>query len=188
MDLRATILGFLSWKPLSGYDLKKILSESDIFYWSGNNNQVYKSLLELQQDGLVSYQVHQQESLPAKKIYTLTEIGLTELQHSLLEMPEVPELHKNFLIQLAWCELLSDEQLIELLERYESEVETRLKLYQGQAEAIGAWPKRSKREVYLWRRIHQNLLDAFQTELAWTRQTMLDLREKNYLKDNEAKP
>ncbi len=188
MDLRATILGFLSWKPLSGYDLKKILSESDIFYWSGNNNQVYKNLLELQKDGLVTYQVQPQESLPAKKIYSITEKGLAELQNSLQATPDLPELHKNFLIQLAWCDLLSDEQLIELLERYESEVEQRLKLYQGQAETTGAWPKRSKREVNLWRRIHQNLLDTFQTELAWTRQTMLDLREKNYLKDNEAKP
>lgn len=188
MDLHATILGFLSWKPLSGYDLKKMLSTSDIFYWSGNNNQVYKSLLELQKAGLVTYQVLPQENLPAKKVYTITENGLAELQQSLLEMPEVPELHKNFLIQLAWCEALSDGVVIELLERYESEVEQRMNLHQGQAEAAGAWPKRSKREVYLWGRIHQNLVDSLQTELAWTRQTLRDLNQKKFEKDIEAKP
>ena len=188
MDLRTTILGFLSWKPLSGYDLKKMLSESDIFYWSGNNNQVYKNLLQMQKDGLVTYQVQPQENLPDKKVYSITENGLAELQQSLLEMPEVPELHKNFLIQLAWCEALSDDEVMKLLERYESEVEQRVKLHQGQAEASGAWPKRSKRELYLWGRIHHNQVDSYQTELAWTRQTLRDLREKNFLKDNEAKP
>lgn len=188
MDLHATILGFLSWKPLSGYDLKKMLSTSDIFYWSGNNNQVYKSLLELQKYGLVTYHVQPQESLPAKKVYSITENGLAELQKYLLEMPEVPELHKNFLIQLAWCDALSDGELIELLERYESEVEQRMKVHQGQAEATGGWPKRSKRELYLWGRIHHNLVDSYQTELVWTRQTLRDLQQKKFEKDNEAKP
>ncbi|MBA3075528.1 MAG: PadR family transcriptional regulator, partial [Anaerolineae bacterium] len=72
MDLQSTILGLLSWKPFSGYDLKGIISESDLFYWSGNNNQIYKILLELQQAGLVTFEVHEQESLPAKKIYSVT--------------------------------------------------------------------------------------------------------------------
>lgn len=188
MDLHATILGFLSWKPLSGYDLKKMLSTSDIFYWSGNNNQVYKSLLELKKNGLVTYHVQPQESLPSKKVYSITANGLVELQKYLLEMPEVPEQHKNFLIQLAWCDVLSDGEVIELLERYESEVEQRMKVHLGQAEANGDWPKRSQRELYLWDRIHHNLAEAYQTELNWTRQTLRDLQQKKFEKDNEAKP
>ena len=186
MDLRAAILGFLSWKPLSGYDLKKMLSQSEIFYWSGNNNQVYKSLLELQQDGLVDYLVQQQESLPAKKIYSITEQGLAELQNSLQTAPELPELRKNFLIQLAWCELLSDRQIIRLLEEYTNELESRLQLFLGQAQITAHHPQRSDRESYLWRRIHYNLVEAYQTELNWTRQTLLDFRQKNYEKDQEA--
>lgn len=186
MDLHAAILGFLSWKPLSGYDLKKMLSQSEIFYWSGNNNQVYKSLLELQQDGLVDYQVQQQESLPAKKIYSITKKGLAELQNSLQAAPELPELRKNFLIQLAWCELISDEHIMGLLEGYASELEARLQLFMGQAQTTANQPQRSARESYLWLRIHHNLVEAYQTELNWTRQTMLDLSQKNYEKDHEA--
>lgn len=187
MDLRATILGFLSWKPLSGYDLKKMLSTSDIFYWSGNNNQVYKNLLELQQKGLVSYQVQQQESLPAKKIYSITEQGRTELQNSLRVTPELPELRKNFLIQLAWCEPLSDKQVIGLLEGYANELKARLQLSLGQEQMTINKPQRSARESYLWRRIHHNLVEAYQTELNWTSQTLLDLRQKYYETEDEAK-
>ena len=35
MDLHSTIFGLLSWKPSSGYDLKRIISDLDIFFWSG---------------------------------------------------------------------------------------------------------------------------------------------------------
>jgi len=119
MDLRSTILGLLNWKPLSGYDLKRIISDSDIFYWSGNNNQIYKTLLELEKEDLVSHQVQLQESLPAKKIYSITNKGMVALYQSLLAVPEPPELRKSFLVQLALAESLSDKEILTLLEEYE---------------------------------------------------------------------
>ncbi len=171
MDLRSTILGLLSWKPSSGYDLKRIISDSDIFYWSGNNNQIYKSLLELQKEGLVTHQVKLQESLPAKKIYSITEKGLSTLSDSLLADPEPPDLHKSFLVQLAWAEGLSDEEILSLLNKYEDEIANRLHMYQGRAWHIGKGPDRSKRERYLWKRIAENFISAYQTELNWVQET-----------------
>jgi PadR family transcriptional regulator, regulatory protein AphA len=181
MNLRSTILGILSWKPCYGYDLKRIISDSDIFYWSGNNNQIYKSLLELQNEGLVTCQVQLQEHLPAKKIYSITEQGLSELRKSLLAAPELPELHKDFLIQLAWAESLSDEEILNLLENYEEEVASRLRMYQAQAARSDNRPERSKREKYLWQRIAENLVNSFQAELDWVRQTRQELLEKKFL-------
>ena len=100
MDLLTAILGLLSWKPSSGYDLKRIISDSDIFYWSGNNNQIYKSLLELQKDGLVSHQGQLLESLHAKKVYPITEKGMTALCQSIMEKQDVLEVHKRVLTRL----------------------------------------------------------------------------------------
>jgi DNA-binding PadR family transcriptional regulator len=180
LDLRATILGLLNWKPASGYDLKRIISDSEVFYWSGNNNQIYKSLIELQNEGLVTHQVQVQESLPAKKIYSITEKGRAELYQSLLAEPEAPELRKGFLIQLAWAERLSDDEVLGLLKKYEEEVASRLRMYQAQAARPGKSPDRSKREVFLWKRIADNLIAATQTELDWVRQTEQDLREGKY--------
>lgn len=181
MDLRSTILGLLSWKPCSGYDLKRIISDSEIFYWSGNNNQIYKSLIELQQEGLVTHQVQVQESLPAKKIYSITERGLSELRRSLLADPEIPELRKSFLIQLAWADILSDEEILALLEKYEDEVANRLCMHQARAARPGGGPDRSKRERYLWKRIFENSIAAYQTELDWVRQTQQEFRDGKYL-------
>lgn len=181
MELRSTILGLLSWKPASGYDLKRIISDSDLFYWSGNNNQIYRSLLELQKEGLVTHQVELQESLPAKKVYSMTEKGLSELRRTLLATPDVPELHKNFLIQLAWTEILSDEEILALLEKYEEEISNRLLMYQKQAAHPGNTPDRSQREKYIWKRIFENFVEAYQTELAWIRQTLQEFREGKFI-------
>ncbi len=180
MDLRSAILGLLSWKPSSGYDLKRVISGSHIFYWSGNNNQIYKSLIELQKEGLVTHQVQSQESLPAKKIYSITEKGLSDLHQSLLAAPEVPELHKSFLIQLAWAESLSDEEILTLLEQYADEIANLLRLFEGQAARPGGAPDRSKRETYLWKRIKDNFIAAYKTELDWVRQTQQGLREGKF--------
>lgn len=180
MDLRAAILGLLSWRPASGYDLKRIISESDIFYWSGNNNQIYKSLLELQKEGLVTYQIQLQESLPAKKIYSITAQGLAALRQSLLAAPELPELHKSFLIQLAWAEMLAGEEILTLLGKYAAEITNRLRMVQIQAARPERSPDRSPRERYLWQRIAENLIAAYQTELDWVRQTQQELQEGKY--------
>jgi len=175
MDLRDTILGLLSWKAASGYELKRIISESDIFYWSGNNNQIYKSLLEMLKEGLVTCQVQQQDSLPAKKIYSITEKGIAALRQSLLAEPETPELRKSFLIQLAWAEGLTDEEVLGLLERYADEIANRLWIIQGQAARAAGKPNRSEREHYLWKRIADNLIASYAAELNWARQTQQEL-------------
>ena len=57
MSLTHTILGFLSWKPFTGYELKKLFSETDFIYWSGNNNQIYTTLVKLHKEGLVFEEV-----------------------------------------------------------------------------------------------------------------------------------
>ena len=69
MSIKHAILGFLSWSPLTGYDLKKRFMGSTTLYWSGNNNQIYRSLVDLHQNGFVTKEVQQQEKLPARKIY-----------------------------------------------------------------------------------------------------------------------
>jgi len=46
MTIQFAVLGLLSGKPSSGYELKKVFEDSPYLYWSGNNNKIYKSLLD----------------------------------------------------------------------------------------------------------------------------------------------
>jgi DNA-binding PadR family transcriptional regulator len=184
MEIQYAILGLLSEKPLSGYDLKKIIAESDLFYWSGNNNQIYNSLVQLHQDGMVTVEVHAQESLPARKVYTITGAGREMLRHWMLADPELPELHYHFLIQLAFTALLSDKELDGLLGRYEQEVDVQLRMRVARAENQPA-PQPAPREQLVWQHINSAMLEASRRELEWVRALRKDLKERTSLQENE---
>ena len=53
MSLKHAILGFLSFKPLSGYDLKKAFDNSVRHFWPANQSQIYRTLSQMTDEGLV---------------------------------------------------------------------------------------------------------------------------------------
>jgi PadR family transcriptional regulator, regulatory protein AphA len=180
MDIQYVILGLLSWQPFSGYDLKKIIAESDLFYWSGNNNQIYNSLVELHKNGLVTQEIQYQESLPARKIYSITASGQAQLSAWALSEPELPELHHNFLIQLAWADRLSAEQVDGLLGKYEEEIAIQLRMRQVQAQRPQPVPQRTEREKYLWEKIREHIQAGYERELEWVRQVRAGLQAEEF--------
>ena len=169
MTIQYAILGLLSWRPFSGYDLKKVFADSAAFYWSGNNNQIYKALVQLHEEGLVTQEIQHQESLPAKKIYTLTEKGRAALKQWVLFTPELPQFRNTFLIQLAWADLLDGDELDALLAKYEKEVRVQMLMQQEKANREEASPARTRREAYLSEMISQNIISAYENELSWVR-------------------
>jgi PadR family transcriptional regulator, regulatory protein AphA len=167
MSLRHALLGYLSLRPLAGYDLKKLVSESVFLPWSGNNNQIYTSLVALHREGLVSLEVVSQESLPPRKVYSLTAEGRGELLRWLRTPPEAPELRNVFHVQLAWADVLSHGEIADLAANYEAEVRDQADLSREQARrAVGA-VGRTPREVWLWKMIYENRVRAWETEVAW---------------------
>ncbi|WP_368487922.1 DUF4180 domain-containing protein [Clostridium sp. BJN0013] len=175
MSINYAILGILSYKSLTGYDLKKIIQESPFMYWSGNNNQIYKSLVRLLNEGFVTNEVHHQESSPSKKIYTITREGLAELKKWLLSSPEPPEFKKMFLIQLAWANQLSTDELNTLLSKYENEVRMQLLLHQEKKRRQTFLPDRTSREVHLWDLIYDNIISSYENELKWIQKVQKEI-------------
>ena len=176
MAIKYAILGLLSWRPFSGYDLKKMIADSVFLYWSGNNNQIYTTLVELHRAGLVTNEVQHQERYPARKVYTITSQGLAELRRWVLSSPELPQLRNTFHIQLAWADQVSSAELDALLEKYEYEVQMQLLMCQEKQRRGMIDPARTERESYLWRMISENYITSYQTELAWVRKLREDMR------------
>lgn len=160
-------MGFLSWQSFSGYDLKKMFSDSTALYWSGNNNQIYTTLVQLREEGLVEQEVQYQASLPAKKNYSLTEKGRDELRKWLVSTPELPEFRNSFLIQLAWADQLEEYELETLIKNYEEEVQAQLFIQQEKIRRGQKVPNRTPREAYLWKMISENIISSYKNELIW---------------------
>jgi PadR family transcriptional regulator AphA len=186
--IRYAILGLLSGQPLSGYDLKKIISESEVFYWSGNNNQIYTALIRLHGAGLVTRQVQQQEGLPAKKVYSITQKGREELRRWLFSTAELPEVHNTFLIQLACADGLTSQELDALLDQYAGELGLKLRmLVRVQKEKLNhsaMTPDHTRRQAFLWKKISENVLSLYQNELDWVRSIRVELSTMELEPDN----
>lgn len=169
MSITYALLGFLSWRPFTGYDLKKLLSDSLAFYWTGNNAQIYRTLIELHREGLVTQEVQVQEKYPPRKVYTITDEGKAALRRWVASAPEPPQLRNAFLVQLAWADCLDAETLDTLLAGYEHEVEMQLLMRREMRRRGTVSPARTPRETFLWKMMDENGIAACESELAWVR-------------------
>ncbi|WP_135555441.1 PadR family transcriptional regulator [Paenibacillus cymbidii] len=167
MSIKYAILGLLSWKPLTGYEIKKLMEDSIILYWSGNNNQIYKSLVQLHEEDLVTTEVQHQQNAPSRKIYTITASGLSALKQWTLSAPEAPEYKKAFFVQLAWSHQQSNEETDQLLSEYEQELSLRLAYQQEKHARRNGYPDRDQREKLLWNTMAQNVIASIENELRW---------------------
>jgi PadR family transcriptional regulator, regulatory protein AphA len=191
MSIEYAILGLLSLHPLTGYDIKKMFAGSAALYWSDNNNQIYRGLVNLHQQDLVTREVQLQEKAPSRKVYSITEKGRAELQKWVLSAPEPPQLKNPFLIQLAWADQLSPGELDSLLAKYEDELQMmslmcrmqerqieKAKGIQHSETYLNLSLARTKREALLWKAILERWSVFYENELGWVRGLRKELGEE----------
>ncbi|HCX63474.1 MAG TPA: PadR family transcriptional regulator [Clostridiales bacterium] len=168
MSINYAILGILSYKSMTGYDIKKVIQNSTFLYWSGNNNQVYKSLTELLNKGFVTNVVKHQEGSPTKKIYIITGEGLAALKEWVLSPSEPNEIKKPFLVQLAWSRQLNTDELNMMLDGYENQVKIQLLMEENQKQNPNIlFDKSTPVETVIWSFINDNIRREYENELRW---------------------
>ena len=174
MSIKYAILGFLSWRSLTGYELKQLFAQSATLAWSGNSNQIYTPLVELHKEGLVSLTIQPQETRPSRKVYTLTPKGLEALKSWVVSTPEPPVQKNTFLLQLAWADQLDAEEMDALFAAYEEQLQTQLLLFRGRMLRQDS-PQRTPRETTLWNMIAENWLSFYENELGWAQRVHKEL-------------
>lgn len=181
MSINYAILGILSYRSMTGYDIKKVIQDSSFMHWSGNNNQIYKSLIELHNKGMVTNVVKYQENSPTKKEYIITNEGLVALKEWVLSPSELIEIKKPFLVQLAWSKQLNTNELNMLLDGYENQIKTQLLMINSNKDNKNFLPDRSALETTIWSFINDNILRTYESELMWIQ----DLRNAIAIMPNE---
>ncbi len=91
---RYALLGLLSLKPMSGYELKKTIEQSTHHFWHEDFPQIYPMLKQLESEGLTVSRNEHQEGRPERHIYTLTEHGWETLRQW-LSLPPVLQVERN---------------------------------------------------------------------------------------------
>ena len=179
MSLEYAALGFLSYRPMSGYDLKKYFDESVGHFWSATQSHIYKALDALQQRGAVQVELIPQHGRPNRKEYRITESGRAELQAWLKTPLPLELVREPWLIQVFFAHNLLNEDLAKLFEARADLIRALLASYSQAESVIEANAARlgSPRMRALWQMTLDYGTSFHQFELGWLEQAARRARD-----------
>lgn len=96
--LKYAILGFLRYRPMTGYDIEQWMETSTGHFWHAKISQIYATLKQVEAEGLVRSHIEPQEGRPDRRVYTLTDTGQAALTAWLAAPIVEPELKKDTLL------------------------------------------------------------------------------------------
>src|SRR6266446_5836030 len=83
-----SLLGILSLRAMSGYDIRKFVRENIGYIWKESYGQIYPMLKRMAAEGLVDVRVERNSGKPDRQVYSLTRAGHSELERWLGRPPE----------------------------------------------------------------------------------------------------
>jgi PadR family transcriptional regulator AphA len=169
MSLEHAILGFLNYKPFSGYDLKKAFDTSVQHFWPADQSQIYRTLARLAKRGWAEAEVIPQEDRPNRKVYHITETGQAELRRWLTDsLPAHTERHA-LLVQVFFSGQLSDAEILAIFKQEAEQLREMLARYdqvpQQSAEYVAMI--NSPRETFFWMLTLEYGIKVAQASLEW---------------------
>jgi DNA-binding PadR family transcriptional regulator len=118
-NLGYALLGMLADQSRTGYDLAQLMKQQVGYFWSAKHSQIYPELARLESEGLVAFEVIEQQDRPHKKLYHITPAGL-EILRNWVTTPAESTPVRDELILKAYCIWLAEpEKAIELFKQEE---------------------------------------------------------------------
>ncbi|MCA9912245.1 MAG: PadR family transcriptional regulator [Anaerolineae bacterium] len=146
--LKYALLGLLNYAPMSGYDLEQFINHSITHFWHAKLSQIYRTLKQMEAEGLVTSEMQEQEQHRSKRVYTITQMGADDLQRWLKEYStELDDLKLPFLLRTFFYGQAPAEQ-----------IQTQMRL----------WHDLHTRQLDLYRHITPSSLSKFVQEMEIT--------------------
>ena len=164
----AAVLGLLSHRPRSGYEMRKAVEESVGYFWGPAKSQIYAVLPRLVECGFATVRKVAQDQRPDKSVYRLTRAGRAALEAWIEETPAPPDPDRNpLLLKVFFGDLVSPEVIAGHIRERRQEAErlrSRLEEIEADAnvdfhaaltirwgfeyaDAVIRWAKRAEREL-----------------------------------------
>ncbi len=114
------ILGLLSQRPMSGYDIYRFVekkADASGSWLNLNKKTVYNSLGRMKDAGLVTlHERIEEENRPPKSVYAVTEEGREHLRKLLLaDAGSPPGVFVNYFLDLPFYGVLEEEEIVAIL-------------------------------------------------------------------------
>lgn len=179
MSLKIAILGLLSIKPSTGYDIKTDFKNSINFIWNSDLTQIYKTLSEMIDENLVSSTTVHQNGKPSKKVYEITETGREQLRHWLLKPLKQKNQRNQDLLKFFFLGHLSNEEMLENLKHMKQGIEMNLAALSIVEQSSGIYdPNDEAYRVHFFfkKALELGMMDA-RMNLEWITRVMQEIEE-----------
>ncbi|MBW3670725.1 MAG: PadR family transcriptional regulator [Acidobacteria bacterium] len=115
---RYAILGLLSHKPSTGYDIRKTIEQELSHFWNESYGQIYPILNALAAEKLATCRRRRQSGKPDRQVYSITARGRRALREWLRQPAALQTERNETLLKLLFSESLSPSERRGLIESY----------------------------------------------------------------------
>jgi PadR family transcriptional regulator, regulatory protein AphA len=168
---------------LTGYDLVRHFQGTVGFLWSAPQSQIYPELRRMEAAGLVTARVAPRGLRAQKRIYSVTDEGMSELRRWAGAFMPLPAHRDPVHLKAAFFDLAPLDSVREQLRAHIAQFQWRLDQWQAREEAIRerraelleVWLARQSAEehesiILLKRHALEGLIAGARAEIAWARQ------------------
>ncbi|MDX1959865.1 MAG: PadR family transcriptional regulator [Leptospiraceae bacterium] len=175
---RYAILGMISLKPMSGYEIKQSIESSIGYFWQESYGQIYPILKELHTEKLVTSKTRKVGKANEKIVYRITEKGEKELTTWLEEQYEEESYRNELLLKLFFGKKVSLEKNLSQLAKRKKSIEQNIEhfesLYQKTKETLA-----KNKNLNYWLSTLEYGIEIKKAELRWLSNTQKKFLEEN---------
>jgi DNA-binding PadR family transcriptional regulator len=130
--IKYILLGFLNYQPLTGYELKQTIDDSTAHFWHAYHSQIYTTLRQMEEEGVVISEYVLEEGQPNRRIYSITAAGKQAIQDWLNQtLTEVTPIKEELLVRLFFSAQRDPQQVL-------TELRLQLELHLSRLQAYHA--------------------------------------------------
>ena len=140
MSLKFALLGLLSMKPASGYDIKRTIERSIYYIWNATSPQIYNTLRKLREDGHITSESFPQQKKPDKQIHTISPSGQEALHEFVSEPIRSSVTRDEVLLRIFFGNFADKETMRRELQAYLSRIRNERAFLEAVEARINANP------------------------------------------------
>ena len=172
------LLGILSNKPGSGYDIKKMCDSSIGHFWNENFGHIYPMLQKMEEEELITKEIKQAEGKQTKNIYSITEKGKEELEKWLMLPIEKDPMRSELLLKIFLSKDILTRNVMEKIQKEKMDAENNFEKY----SEIESFLKSNKvqidkKNLVLWLSTIRYGKHSEESKIKWCEETLESLEE-----------
>jgi len=115
------ILGLLAWKPMSGYDIKKLIEIGLSYFWHESYGALYPTLDRLVAEGYATRKDAPRHGKRARHVYSITARGRRQVEAWLRAPADIPRSRNELQLKFFLSSRRPLAESVDLLEQYRAQ-------------------------------------------------------------------